>query len=124
MLCWPEVDARACAILAKEQDTQKTTFERKSKNALGGQGAKYIVNVARVSGPVGAKFKFHNNSGSDFDTKSQGKNLGSKGRHVFVDLFSCAQVHPLHDEYEQPQADAERRLDVMESNGEGKLYTG
>ena len=66
-------------VPTKQQYSQKTTFQRKSKNALCRQcTSKDISDITGVYGPVGAELKLHDNARYDPDTEGQGKYFGPK----------------------------------------------
>ena len=113
------------AVPSKKENSQKSTFQAKGKQALGGQGAsENIPNIAGIHRPIGSKFKFHYDSRGHANPESQGEKLDPETGQDFVILVSGFEVKSFKNDHYQPDSDAQGRIDVVESNGKGKLYAG
>ncbi len=74
-----------------------------------------------ISGQIDNEFKFHNNVGGYAYAEYQGKDADPEARHLFVAPVAGFQEHAFHDHQDQPQAYAERRIDIMKGNGKCEL---
>ncbi len=112
-------------VPAEQQHRQETGFEEKGEDPLGRQGAaEDIPHVAGVGGPVGAELEFHHDARGDADGEGEGEDPGPEPGHLVIERVSGLQPEPLHDHQAHAQADAQRRVDVMERDGERELDAG
>lgn len=117
-----EVDFGADAVPTEEEDAEESGFECEGEYAFCCQcAAEYVANVFGVGGPVGAEFKFHDDAGGYADAEDEGEDSGVEPGHVFVELVAGFEVHAFHEYHDEAESYAERRIDVVESDGKGKL---
>ena len=119
------MELRTDLVPAKEQDGQKTRFEKESENPLRRQrAAKNIADKTGIGRPVRAKLKFHHDAGGDTERKSQREDLGPEPGHLVIKLVAGPDPKSLHDDQVHAETDAQRGIDVMKGNGKGELNTG
>jgi uncharacterized RDD family membrane protein YckC len=120
-----EVDAWRNAVPAEQEHPEKAAFQGKGKNAFGRQGrAKHVSHVTGIHRPVGPELKLHDDARGHAQPEGERENARPETRHPIVVRVGGAEVEHLHQHHQQAQADAERRIDVMEGNGKGKLNPG
>ena len=65
----------------KQEESQKTGFQKKGENPLRRQSTpKNVADIPRIRRPVGAELKFHDDPGRNTDGKRQAKNLNPELR--------------------------------------------
>ena len=107
---------------AEQQHGEEAGFEKKGENALGGErAAKDVAHEAGVGGPVGAEFEFHHDARGHADGECQREDFGPKPRHLVVDGLAGFEPGAFHQYEHQPQADAQRRIDIMKSHRGAEL---
>ena len=118
-----EVEARADFVPTKEEEGEEAGLEKKRKNALGGEGAtENVADEAGVGRPVRAEFELHDDAGGHADGEGEREDAGPIARHVVVKRVAGFQPDSFHDHQRHPEADGQRRVDVMEHDREGELH--
>ena len=109
-------------FLAKEKESKKTRFQEERKYAL--HCERLSDNAAsgfRKLRPVGAKLKFHGNSGDHAHGKIDSENFRPESRRSIVVLVAGAQSFGLEIDQQQRQTHRQLRENVMERNSESKV---
>ncbi len=105
-------------VPAKKQYGQKAGLQEKCEDTLRRQrAAKDVADIARVAGPIGAKFKFHDEAGGDAEGERERKDVRPELRHLVIDVVFGPEPCRLHDDEHDADADAQRRINVVKPYG-------
>src|ERR1700743_1032683 len=119
------MDRRSNPVPAEDQDAPKARFQGEGEDAFGGKCASEdVADVFRIYGPVSPEFKFHNNAGGHAEPEDEGEDADPEPDGHFETPVFRFDVQPFEDDEDKAHADAQRRVDVMEANGEGELNAG
>ena len=119
------MELRADLVPAEEENGQEARLEEEGEDALGGQGAaEDVADVARVGGPIRAELKFHDDAGGNADGEGEREHLRPEAGHLVIELLAGGDPQAFHDDKHEAKPDTQRRVDVMERDGERKLDAG
>src|SRR6185437_8845882 len=120
-----KVYAAADPVPAEDEDAQKTRLKGKGEDAFRREGApEDIAYIFPIGCPVSPELEFHDDTRRNADPEDQGEDADPKPHGHLIDAVPRSQEQTLHDHEHEPQTNAERRIDVMKTNGEGKLNPG
>ena len=71
--------------------------------------------------PVRPKLKFHDDAGGDSDREDETEYAHPEAGHLMIDRVGGPQIQALHNNQDETEPNAQRRIDVVESDGKGKL---
>ena len=109
-------------VPAKKQDGEKSGFEEECKNPLRRERtAKNVADEAGIRRPVRAEFKLHHDARRHADGERERENFRPKPRHLVVERVARFEPQTFHDDEHDAQADAQRRVNIMERNGRAEL---
>src|SRR5205814_591359 len=109
-------------FLAKEKESKKTRFEEERKYAFHCERLSDNTSCGfRKLRPIGAKLKFHGNSGHHAHGKVDAENFCPESRRLVVVLVAGAQSFGLQINQEQRQTHGQLRENIVEGYREGEV---
>ena len=120
-----EMHFAAYPVPAEQQHGEKTGFEEKRKDAFRRQrAAEHVADKPRIGRPVRAEFKFHDDARGHADGEREREDLGPEPRHLVIKRVFGLEPQPFHDDEQDAQPDAQRRVNVVKRNRRSELDAG
>src|ERR1700730_2547011 len=110
------------ALFTKEKKAEEGGLKKKRKHAFHCEClTDHAARGSRKLRPVGAKLKFHGDSGDNAESKTDAENLGPEARCLIPDSVSGAERERVENKNQKSQAHVELRENVMKRDGEGEM---
>jgi hypothetical protein len=120
-----EVGAWTHALPAEQHDAEEARFEEeRGHHFVHQQRSGDRSGETGKARPVGAELIAHHDAGDDAHTEGDCEDLRPEQAKIFVVRLAGFQPAPFKDGDEAGEADAERRKNNVERNGERKLNAG
>ena len=120
-----EVQLAPHLVDAEQHDAEKTGLEKERRqHFIGQQRPSDVAGNAGEPTPVGAELVSHHHTRDHSHAKADREDLRPEQAKIFVVRLAGFQPAPFKDGDEAGEADAERRKNNVERNGERKLNAG
>ena len=101
-------------VPAEQQHGEKTGFEEKREDAFRRQrAAEHVADEPRIGRPVRAELEFHHDARRHADGEREREHPRPEPRHLVIERIVGFEPQPFHEDQQDAEADAQRRIKIM-----------